>query len=244
MELLSCGILTKFQYQDDFFGSSNAALTPTMELIHLQNQAITEAVKNSNTYRFMARINNFTKPEDLAKERKRFSRENFEADGGGILLFPNTYSDIKQLSQTSYTVDKEQAAQIQNNVYSYFGVNEDVLQSKAYGDAWQAFYEGCIEPFAIQFSDVMTKCVYTPVERTNGNGIMLTSNRLQYMSTTEKLKVASQMMDRGVFSVNEVREIFNAAPVEGGDVRTIRGEYKRTEELEDAEENQKDEVEQ
>ena len=119
-----------------------------------------------------------------------------------------------------------------------------MLQSKAYGDAWQAFYEGCIEPFAIQFSDVMTQCVYTPVERTNGNGIMLTSNRLQYMSTTEKLKVASQMMDRGVFSVNEVREIFNAAPVEGGDVRTIRGEYKRTEELEDAEENQKDEVEQ
>ena len=64
------------------------------------------------------------------------------------------------------------------------------------------------------------------------------------MSTTEKLKVASQMMDRGVFSVNEVREIFNVSPVDGGDVRTIRGEYKRTEELEDTEENQKDEVEQ
>ena len=266
VELLSCGILTKFQYQDDFFGSSNAALTPTMELIHLQNQAITEAVKNSNPSRFMARINNFTKPEDLAKERKRFSRENFEADGGGILLFPNTYSDIKQLSQTSYTVDKEQAAQIQNNVYSYFGVNEDVLQSKAYGDAWQAFYEGCIEPFAIQFSDVMTQCVYTPVERTNGNGIMLTSNRLQYMSTTEKLKVASQMMDRGVFSVNEVREIFNAAPVEGGDVlrrayrlvgagqqlrigpfaprQPCHGSPQALRQQEDAEENQKDEVEQ
>lgn len=235
VELVQCGILTKFQYQDDFFGSSNTALTPTMELIHLQNQAIAEAVKNSNTYRFMARVNNFTKAEDLKKERKRFSKENFEADGGGLLLFPNTYSDIKQLSQTSYTVDKEQAAQIQNNVYSYFGVNEDVLQSKAYGDAWQAFYEGCIEPFAIQFSDVMTKCIYTPIERTNGNCIMLTSNRLQYMSTSEKLEVASQMMDRGVFSVNEVREIFNTAPVEGGDVRTIRGEYKSTDEVQKGE---------
>ena len=53
------------------------------------------------------------------------------------------------------------------------------------------------------------------------------------------------MMDRGVFSVNEVREIFNAAPVEGGDVRTIRGEYKRTEELEtniEDQDDQKDEV--
>ncbi len=81
----------------------------------------------------------------------------------------------------------------------------------------------------------MTKCIYTPIERTNGNCIMLTSNRLQYMSTSEKLEVASQMMDRGVFSVNEVREIFNTAPVEGGDVRTIRGEYKSTDEVQKGE---------
>jgi hypothetical protein len=38
--------------------------------------------------------------------------------------------------------------------------------------------------------------------------------------------MAQQMLDRGVMSINEARELFNYAPVEGGDVRTIRGEYK------------------
>jgi hypothetical protein len=45
------------------------------------------------------------------------------------------------------------------------------------------------------------------------------------MSNAEKLNVSSQMLDRGVMSVNEIREIWNLAPVDGGDERIIRGEY-------------------
>ena len=45
------------------------------------------------------------------------------------------------------------------------------------------------------------------------------------MTTAEKLSVSAQMADRGIMSLNEVREIWNLAPVDGGDRRTIRGEY-------------------
>jgi hypothetical protein len=33
------------------------------------------------------------------------------------------------------------------------------------------------------------------------------------------------MLDRGVMSINEIRDIWNLAPVEDGDRRIIRGEY-------------------
>ena len=46
------------------------------------------------------------------------------------------------------------------------------------------------------------------------------------MTTAQKVQMAQQMLDRGVMSINEARELFNYLPVEGGDVRTIRGEYK------------------
>ena len=114
---------------------------------------------------------------------------------------------------------------IKDGVYEYFMVNEEVLTNKAYGDAWTAFYEGAIEPFAVQFSEVITKMIYTFNEQSRDNRIMLTANRLQYMSNAEKLNVSSQMLDRGVMSVNEIREIWNLAPVDGGDERIIRGEY-------------------
>lgn len=227
IELTSCGILTKFQYKSDLFGEQNDALRPTMELINMQNQAIEEGVKSAATYRFYAQVNNFSKPEDLKKERKRFSEENFsrEAEGGGILLFPNTYSNINQVKAEPFTISADEHKLIKESVYEYFMVNEDVLENKAYGDAWSAFYEGAIEPFAIQFSEVMTRMLFTFREQGSGNGVMLTANRLQYMTNKDKLDVSVQLVDRGIISLNDAREIWNLAPIEGGDVHIIRGEY-------------------
>lgn len=227
IEMRYCGIMTKFQYSDDFFGENNAALTPTMELINIQNQGIAEGVKSSATFRFMARINNFTSAEDLAKERKRFTKENLQNGDGGVLLFPNTFSDIKQIESKPFVVDQAQMNSIRKNVFDYFGINEEVIQNKAYGDAWSAFYEGAIEPFAIQFSDVVTKMLFTAEEKADGNFIMATANRLQYMSNSEKLNVSAQMADRGIMNRDEIREIWNLPPLPDGQGKayTIRGEY-------------------
>jgi len=227
IELAYCGIMTKYQYKHDFFGETNHALMPTIELINILNQGIDEGVKSAATYRFMAQVANFSKAEDLANERKRFTEENFskEAEGGGLLLFPNTYKDIKQIESKPWIVDDKQMSLINKSVYEYFGVNEDVLQSKAYGDAWSAFYESVVESFAIQFSEVMTKMLFTLREQSQGNRVEATANRLQYLSNSEKLNVSRDMLDRGIMSINDVREIWNLPPVDGGDARIIRGEY-------------------
>ena len=227
IEMKRCGIMTKFQYEDDFFGSDNSAIRPTMELINIQNQGISEAVKSAATFRFMAKMNNFVKTEDLAKERQRFTKENLENGGGGVLLFPNTYSDIKQIESKPFVVDAEQMKMIQTNVYNYFGVNEDILQNKAFGDAWAAFYEGAIEQFSIQFSEVVTKMLFTDRERAAGAFVMATANRLQYMSGKEKLSYATIMGDRGFVMIDEIREVFNLPPLPNGmgQKLPVRGEY-------------------
>lgn len=227
IEFELCGIMTKFQYSKEFFGEDNRALDSTMDIIGIQKQGIKEAIKNGASYRFMAKASNFSKTEDLAKERLRFSAKNLEKDakGGGILLFPNTYTDIQQIKASPYTVDPEQTKIIQSNVYNYYGVNEDILQNKAYGDEWSAFYEGAVEPFAIQFSEVMRQIVFTEKEIAYGCDVVATANRLQYLSNSDKLSVSAQMADRGLMTINEIREIWNLPPVDGGDIRTIRGEY-------------------
>ena len=226
VELRYCGIMTKFQYQDDFFGEDNRALNPTMDMITLQNQAIREAVKNSATFRFIARVNNFAKAGDLAKERDRFNATNLSGEGG-LLLFPNTYEEIKQIQSQPYTLDANQMQQIKERVCDYFGVNNDVLQNKAYGDAWSAFYEGAIEPYAIQLSDVLTRMLFSEREQTAGAMVMATANRLQYMTNKDKLDVSSQMADRGIFNRDTIREIWNLPPLPNGQGQayTIRGEY-------------------
>ena len=229
VELEYCGIMTKFQYKDDFFGENNSALIPTMDLIHIQNQGIQEGVKSAATYRFMAQLGNFANAEDLAKERKRFTAENFarDAEGGGLLLFPSTYKDIKQIDVKPWVIDADQMKVIKDNVYQYFGVNDDVLTNKAVGDAWSAFYEGAIEPFAIQFSEVMTKMLFTLREQSQGNRVTATANRIQYMTNKDKLEVTNGWADRGMASIDEMREVWGLPPLPDGkgEAIPIRGEY-------------------
>jgi hypothetical protein len=46
------------------------------------------------------------------------------------------------------------------------------------------------------------------------------------------------MFDRGVLSIDDVCEVFNRAPVPGGDKRYIRKEYAEINRLEEAETNE------
>ena len=222
-----CVILTQYQYKNDFFGENNEPLKPTLKMLTLNEQGIEEAIKNGATFRFWAKMGNFAMDADLTKEADRFGKLAFSGDSNGMLLFPNTYTDIHQYNNAPYTVDPEQIKQINANVYNYFGVNEDILQNKAVGDSWSAFYEGCVEVFAVAFSDAMTKAMFTERERANGNRVMLTANRLQYMSNSEKQAITETAADRGLMSRDEIREIWNLPPLPNGlgKTYTLRGEY-------------------
>lgn len=237
VELRKCAILTKHQYKSDFFGDKNSPLEDTMQLVHMQKQGIEEAIKNTSTFRFMAQLGNFASPEDLAKERQRFVEENLSTESGanGFLLFPSTYKDIKQIDVRPYTVDADQIKLIHENVYNYFGVNEEVLQNKAHGETLEGFFDGAIEPFSIQFSEAATKMLFSERERANGSALYAVSNRLQYMSVAQKVQMAKELGDRGAILIDEIRELFNYPPLAdgAGQVAPIRGEYKATETLTD-----------
>lgn len=225
-ELSRIGIMTKFQYLSDYFGTGNGALDSTLELIDIQRQGIKGAAKNSSIYRFMATLSNFSKPEDLAKERERFTENNLRTDtGGGLLLFPSTYKDIKELDRKQYSVDADQQKVIESRVFNYFGVNEKILNNSATADDLDAFYEGAIEPFAIQLADVLTFMLFSDREQAAGNRVQFSADRLAYMSMQSKINLVMQMSDRGELLQNEARRILNLPDLPGGNKTIIRGEY-------------------
>lgn len=226
MELSRCGILNKYQYLSDFFGENNDALNSTMNLISMNEQNISEAVKQSATFRFMARVNNFTKAEDLKKEQDRFANTSMSGTGG-IILFPSTFADIQQIKSSAYNVDQAELDLINGNVFSYFGVNQKLLQSLATADELDAFFNCCVEPFEIQLSEAMTDMTFTGREQSSGNRVEVTANRLQYASLAQRISMAKELGDRGMIMRDEVRELFNLAPLPDGIGQTapVRGEF-------------------
>ena len=88
-KLSEAAILTKYQFKNDFFGSGNSALDETLDLISIEKQGIKEAVKSTAGYKFMAKLANFSKSEDLEKEREAFSEAAFGKEAknkNGVLL--------------------------------------------------------------------------------------------------------------------------------------------------------------
>ena len=224
-ELNRVGILTKFQYENDLFGESNLALDEILDLATIQRQGIKEGIASSGTFRFMARSTNWKDPDDLAQEQKNFSVRSMAADKSGFLLFPNTYDNIQHIQSKSYLVNAEDQKFVQKTVYDYFGVNEGVIQGTADSQALDAFFDSKIEPFAIQLEQVLTKMFFTETEQGYGAKVHVTANRLQYMSTGDKINFIATLADRGLITINEGRELLNYSPIDGGDVLPIRAEY-------------------
>ncbi len=238
--LRRCAVVTKHQLNDDIFGEKNTALMPTMELVNMVNQGIIEGVKNGATYRFMAQLTGKAFDEDLRKERERFDKNNFQTGGGGLLLFGNQFTNVQQLKQEGYKVDADQMKMIQESMENYFGVSEKVIRNEATGDELDAFFNGAIEPFAIKLSDALSRMVFTERERNGGNAITFTANRLQYMNIGSKISMAQQLGDRGVLTIDEIRELFNYAPLPdgAGAYTPIRGEYKNVKDEDGGEEDE------
>lgn len=225
IELDRCAIVTKHQYKDDIFGTKNTALNNTFDLLDMNRQAIKEAIKNASTFRFMGQMDNFAHDADIAAERKRIKDANLGDKDGFLLLFSNLVKDVKQVDVKPYSIDDKQLTLINSNVEKYFGVSERAIKNELTGDEAAAFYEGAIEPFAIQLSETLSKMLFTLTERNIGNSFFLTANRIQFMTNNDKLNVVSAMADRGLATINELREIWQLPPVEGGDRLIARGEY-------------------
>lgn len=230
-----CGVMTKMQFKSDFFGEDNRALSPTLDLLSVQNQGIQEGIKSSAALRFMAKLGQSLRPEDIEAEQKRFRELNFSShNNGGVLIYDTKYADVKQIDSKPYVVDADQMKLINENVYNYFGVNEKILRNEWDEQQWSAFYEGKIEPFALQLSLVLTNMFFSAREYSFGNEVQFSANRLQFATIPNKISYITQLFDRGMLTINEAREVMQMPTVEGGDVRMIRGEYVNWKDREEA----------
>lgn len=228
MELTRIGIMRKHQLKDDFFGENNKALDPTLEMDAMTVQGIIEGIRNASGYQFMAELVSKQFDEDVRKQREEFDRLNFGKNGGrGLLLFNGNLKNVKQVEPGKMPVNSAQMKLIEDSVMQYFGTNPDILMNTADSNKLNAFYDGETEPFAIKLSDAMTRMTFDTAQIHRGNRIAFASNRLQYMSTGDKVTMAKELGDRGAIMIDEIRELFNYPPLPdgAGQHAPIRGEY-------------------
>lgn len=208
----------------------DAELQNSTELLNVTYSGIKNVIRNSASLRGYLKYNNFIDEKELRQKVSEFQSAYMSSDNeGGIAGLDNTL-DFHEITQKPPAIPITQVNFFRENIYRYYGVNEKILNSTYTEAEWNSFYEGVIEPIAIQLSLEFTYKLFTEGERSFGNKIVFTTNRLQYATLQTRNAVAKDLFDRGIITINEYREFMYLPQTEDGDVRMISLNYVKVDE--------------
>lgn len=227
--LMLNGKLYTFPYSDiihlrqdfgvnDIFGTPpGESLTVLMQMIGTIDSSLVAAVKNGGVIRWLLKYETSMRPEDLEKNAADFAKTYLSTEnaGTGVAAIDNK-ATATQITPTDYVPNSAMNAAAVKRLYAYFGTNEKIITSSYTEDEWNAYYEAKIEPFLIDFSNEMSRKVFTRRERGLENRIVCESSNLAYASMKTKLSL-SAMVDRGAMTPNEWRDVLNMVSLPGGD---------------------------
>ena len=125
-------------------------------------------------------------------------------------------ANFQEVNLNPITLDKNQLEQVNYNIFDYFGISEHIVRNNYTAEEWNAFYEGVIEPRAIQMSYAFTNKIFSDIAIKEGNKIVFTTNRLQYASLENKITLLKEAGALGLLTKDEAREIIDLEPL-GGD---------------------------
>jgi len=236
----SCIHLTRFTSKDGLFGGNTIPIVKTLSIKHIIDEGIVNAIKTTQHIKGIIKSTKaLLKPEDVKKMRDQFVEDfirNGDKSGIGGLDASTDFTPVK-IEPT--TASENQIKIFDDKILAYFGVNENIIQSKYSEDEWNAFYESVLEPIGLQMSLEFTNKLFTPTQKNFGNEIIFESNRLQYASNKTKIELLRYA--NNIMTLNELREVFNLAPREDGDVILIDQNHSVMEETNETEENSNEE---
>lgn len=210
--------------ENEIFGDSPAgALTPLMEIVNTTDQGIVKAIKNSNIIKWLLKFNQTLRPEDIKKNTKEFVTNflDIETSETGGAAAVDAKMDAQQVEPKDYVPNERQMDRTVKRIYAFFNTNEKIVTGNYSENDWVSYYEATVEPDILQLSGEYTRKLFSRRERGFGNKIVFESSNLTFASMQTKLSLVNYV-DRGIMTPNEVREVLNMAPIEGGDTAIRR----------------------
>ncbi|MGM9570711.1 MAG: phage portal protein [bacterium] len=218
--------IRRYFSKSEFFGESeNKALSQPLSLLTTVKQALENAVKNCTKLRGYLKIEGIVRPEDQDRMLDDFNEKFVRNNNSTGIAVLDSKADYKELTKDIQTADCQQMNFIREDVYRYFNLSESILNSKFSEEEWNSFYENVIEPLVIQLSQEFTAKLFTEEEKAKGNEVIFVTNKLEYTSLKSKVSMAQVLMQTGIFTVNEFREIFGFESIQDGDSRLVSLNY-------------------
>ena len=206
--------LRLFYNKNDVFGSGNHILKTDLETALTSSEGIKNAIRTSNNLKGILKYTNtMLKPEDVKKSKEAFVKDYLSMENTSGIASLDAKAEFEPINLKPITLDKDQLEQVNYNIYDYFGISEEIVRNKFTDDQWNAFFEGVIEPRAMQLSYEFTNKIFSDLAIKNGNKILFTTDRLQYQSLDKKIKLLEKTLPFGLLTKDQALQILDLPPI-------------------------------
>lgn len=206
--------LRLFYNEDDLFGSSSKILRTDLQTALTASEGIANAIRTSNNLKGILKFTNtMLKEKDIKASKDAFVKDYLNLENTSGIASLDAKAEFQEVNMKPITLDKDQLEQVNYNIYDYFGISEEIVRNKFTDDQWNAFYEGVIEPRAMQMSYEFTNKIFSDRAIEEGNKIIFTTNRLQYQGLNKKKGILELALPYGLLTKDTALEILDLPPI-------------------------------
>lgn len=207
--------LRLFYNKNDIFGTGNKVLLTDIESAHTASEGIKNAIKTSNNLKGIIKYDAVLKEKDIKASKDAFVKDFLSLENESGIAAIDGKGDFKEINLKPITLDKDQLERVNYNIFDYFGISEKIVNNSYNAEEWNAFFEGVIEPRAIQMSGAFSNKIFSIKARKEGHKVVFTTNRLQYASLSNKINLIKVAGAYGLLTKDDGREILDLPPIGG-----------------------------
>lgn len=207
--------LRLFYNKNDIFGTGNKILLTDIESAHTASEGIKNAIKTSNNLKGIIKYDAVLKEKDIKASKDAFVKDFLSLENESGIAAIDGKGDFKEINLKPITLDKDQLERVNYNIFDYFGISEKIVNNSYNAEEWNAFFEGVIEPRAIQMSGAFSNKIFSIKARKEGHKVVFTTNRLQYASLSNKINLIKVAGAYGLLTKDDGREILDLPPIGG-----------------------------
>lgn len=206
--------LRLFYNKHDIFGTDSKVLNTDLQTALTASEGISNAIKTSNNLKGILKFTNtMLKEKDIKASKDAFVRDYLNLENKSGIASLDAKAEFQEVNIKPITLDKDQLAQVNYNVYDYFGISENIVRNKFTPDEWDSFFEGVIEPRAMQMGYEFTNKIFSNQAIQDGNKIVFTANKLQYKSIDQKIKLLATILPYGLLTKDLALEVLDLPPI-------------------------------
>lgn len=197
---------------NEFYGDDQQeTLKNLVNTKHTLEQGIEKYIHTSNLIRGIVQVNAILKNEDLQKYLNDFNGQFDNLENKSSFAVLDNKAAFQPISSNAQIPDHEIFESVNREIYSYFGLTQEIVENNASNDSMEEFYDSVIAPILKQISEEFSDKLNMTVALTLDNYI--------FASFAKKISAVKEMVQFGILSIDESRQLLGYGKIPGGEKR-------------------------